>query len=544
MTDFFPRVRELTVALVRVASVTDTDGESRFGPWLREQLLSWPYFREHPDQVRVLRTVKDSRERYTLVALVRGQGPQTVILTGHYDTVPVDNYGPLADPACDPDALCPRLIEALTAESDRAARHDLETGEFLPGRATLDMKSGLAAGLAVLERATQTPLAGGLLFVAVPDEEHSSHGMRSAVTQLPALAEAWGVRLEAAINLDAETDPGDGGNGRAIFLGSVGKLLTTVLTIGRPTHVGAPFDGIGAGFLAAEVVRQIEGSAALADQAEPAPGDELPPPPVCLQVLDLKPGYDVTVPAHAWCAFNLLTHQAEPDAVLARLRQVVQDALNQALATYRQREQAWSMTAGRARPTSLSATPRVLTVAELWAAAPPALQAELDALARDPARDSLAVARLSTLRLVQAAEIEGPAAVIGFAPPYYPLVHLDHSPQAEHLHAACLRAAQSFAVDGRPEIRLRPYFPGISDMSFIGAHTPAAALATWRANTPGWDVRWPIEASHGLHLPIVNIGPWGRDYHQRTERVHVEYSFRHLPELLWRVCERVLETRK
>jgi arginine utilization protein RocB len=33
----------------------------------------------------------------------------------------------------------------------------------------------------------------------------------------------------------------------------------------------------------------------------------------------------------------------------------------------------------------------------------------------------------------------------------------------------------------------------------------------------------------------VNIGPWGRDYHRRTERVYMPYSFEVLPELIWRV---------
>jgi arginine utilization protein RocB len=43
-----------------------------------------------------------------------------------------------------------------------------------------------------------------------------------------------------------------------------------------------------------------------------------------------------------------------------------------------------------------------------------------------------------------------------------------------------------------------------------------------------------------LRIPAVNIGPWGRDYHQRTERLHAPYAFEVLPELLWRVAQDVL----
>jgi arginine utilization protein RocB len=38
-----------------------------------------------------------------------------------------------------------------------------------------------------------------------------------------------------------------------------------------------------------------------------------------------------------------------------------------------------------------------------------------------------------------------------------------------------------------------------------------------------------------LSCPIVNIGPWGKDYHQRLERVHTPFAFEVLPELLWRI---------
>jgi len=38
----------------------------------------------------------------------------------------------------------------------------------------------------------------------------------------------------------------------------------------------------------------------------------------------------------------------------------------------------------------------------------------------------------------------------------------------------------------------------------------------------------------------VNIGPWGREYHQRHERVHAPYAFTVLPELLLAVVAETL----
>ena len=46
-----------------------------------------------------------SNPRSNLVVLKRGRSPQTIVLTGHFDTVPYDDYGALADLALDPEAL-------------------------------------------------------------------------------------------------------------------------------------------------------------------------------------------------------------------------------------------------------------------------------------------------------------------------------------------------------------------------------------------------------------------------------------------------------
>ena len=100
--------RELTLRMVRFLSQTDTKGETDFAPFLYDLLAQWPCFRAHPEHLRLERTSNDPLERHILTALVRGSGSQTLILTGHYDVVTIDNYGPLAPWAADPEARCCR----------------------------------------------------------------------------------------------------------------------------------------------------------------------------------------------------------------------------------------------------------------------------------------------------------------------------------------------------------------------------------------------------------------------------------------------------
>jgi arginine utilization protein RocB len=84
-------------------------------------------------------------------------------------------------------------------------------------------------------------------------------------------------------------------------------------------------------------------------------------------------------------------------------------------------------------------------------------------------------------------------------------------------------------------IRIRPYFPGISDMSFLDPVSDGS-LEVAASNCPA-DLHL-VPAQTGI--PAVNIGPWGRDYHQKLERLHQPYCFEVLPELLARVVANVL----
>ena len=213
-TRWLNRTRELTLQLVRFPSLTNTAGETNCAQHIHTLLASLPYFKNHPEQLRMVRTLDDTHERAIVLAFVQGSGPRTALLTGHFDVVSVDNFGELAPLAFEPEQLLPKLIAQLREnpnEANAKALRDFESGDYLPGRGALDMKSGLAAGMAVLEQFAALPeRKGNLLFAAVPDEEASSQGMRSLVRLLPSLAAEWDVSFEAAINLDSGVNLGSG----------------------------------------------------------------------------------------------------------------------------------------------------------------------------------------------------------------------------------------------------------------------------------------------------------------------------------------------
>jgi len=529
------------VLLTRWSSVTGSAGETAFASHLEALLRTWPTFETRP--LDIWRApARQGHEAQNLYALVPGRSAVTLLLSGHYDTVGTDDYLEWQALACDPQALSARAAASLGLQPDLSASEaqtltDLASGEFLMGRGLLDMKGGLAAGLAVLKRYATLPLEqrpGHLLFVATPDEEGRSSGARAVAHDLPELALARGLHITAGINLDATADTDDGSEGRAAYLGTVGKVLISALVVGQAAHAAYPFDGLSAALMAAALVHRIEVAPELADQAH----GETTAPPVCLELRDNKPSYDVTSPGQIWCAFNVLTHGRAPGAVLEQFVSLVTEAVDGALA-------AFAAHAAAARspsaPTLSKMCAEVITLGELRERAVSRVGTVAVARLQDvPAGPNpLETSREVTAALFALAGLSGPAVVVGFGALHYPATHLEDHPHDQALFQAVSTHATAMARETGQSLKVRHFFPGISDMSFLGQRADPAGAQVLSRHTPHAAHVEPAP-HNAVRFPVVNIGPWGRDYHQRLERIQMPYSFGVVPEFLWRICHTVL----
>ena len=72
----------------------------------------------------------------------------------------------------------------------------------------------------------------------------------------------------------------------------------------------------------------------------------------------------------------------------------------------------------------------------------------------------------------------------------------------------------------------------------------AAAIPLIAANTPVWGfgIDWP-QGAGPAGVPILNAGPWGRDYHTPLERAHAGYAFAVLPDLLFAIIDQFFSPR-
>lgn len=511
-------------------SITGTVDEASFGPWLAAELA------QHFPEAEVSSfPVACCDARHVVALLLRGTGKRTVVLTGHYDTVTVDDYGDLAPLAGQPDALGKALLTRLSGTVDPArqrAQEDLATGRFLPGRGLLDMKGGLAAGLAAIATIADELYEGNLLFLAVPDEENASAGARAAAAALPQFAADRGLDVVAVINLDAIADDGDGTAGRVLALGTVGKVLPTAFVVGRPVHSGFAMRGLNAAVLAGAIAARLEWAPELTDDSAEIAGTASS----LLSLRDGKGGYDVTVPGTAFLFWNVLFHQRNPVEILPIVAALVEEAVEDCLARLRARADCSGHIADAV---GLEATIPVITYSTLLAevmARDPDLQPYLDSVANSCAGENLPeTCRKLTAALWERSGRSGPAVILGLGSiPYLSTQVTD---------PGLLRTLRAFVAGARERhdvaLSETPFFAGISDMSFFG-EADDSVFEALAAETPGWAHAVRLERGALAQVPTVNLGPWGRDYHTPLERAETDYLFRHLPALLEDLTRRLL----
>lgn len=483
------RAREIALELTSWPSVTGTQGEAAFAQRLQDYLRLKGF-----DEGISLSVDAGPNPRGNIAVLKRGRSARTVVLTGHFDTVSYDDYGALTDLALDAEALTISITSRLRESGEnKLAMQDFESGEFLAGRGLLDMKAGLAAGLAAMEA-----YAGdaSILFLAVCDEEETSAGARAAAPALKSLEKELGLEIKLVINLDAISDQGDGSSGRVVTLGSIGKLLLTAFVHGKQTHAGYPQDGVNAAYVAAELLTEFELLPLLSERT----GDELAAPPTALHAKDSKAGYNVTTPQQAWVYWNTLQHQRTAGAVFEIAMEHARRAVERAKARTGQDID-------------------VISFAELKSKQAYSLPKQ-DASLNFPEQS-----RLATRALIESLGITRPTVVMGFGSIPYSAVSL----RDESLRATISEAVQPFGLGSVN------YFAGISDMSFFGE--ASGDLSVVASNTPIWGTSFTLAEPAGY--PCINIGPWGRDYHHWLERLHAPYAFETLPKVLLAVIDAV-----
>lgn len=535
-------IRRNLSRLMAAKSISGMAEEIQGAEVILDMLRELDYFKAHSENIFTVPVAGDPLGRYIVAALMCGGGAagDTVILTGHYDVVDTDEFAQLKDIAFDMDAITAHIGELPMSEE---CRQDYESGDWLFGRGSADMKFGHALIIELLRHYGEdiSALSGNLLYVAVCGEETNSEGMLTAAPFLNKLAAERNLHYRALLlsecylNDDMAHD-----TTRYIHYGATGKVMPLFFCAGKGCHADEPFVGLDANALNAAVYARL---AMNADYCEHMRG-ECTPPAVCLKMKDLKANYSVSIPMYAVSYYSLLTLDLDPEGITERLKALAYDAFSAMLEKRRQDMRRYEQFMPRPIATR-DFEPNVITYAELYAAVKAEqsdIDARLAALARTLTEQKTELQDVS-IELVRCLyEQYGdkrPMIIIAFIPPYYPDVYMDTADADAH---KLLCAAENIIAYAEKEfgekLALKDYYMGLSDMSYTGLSEEANHEALFN-NLAGANITYsfPMQALKALHVPGIVLGGWGKDFHQSTERLNVPYSFGVVPALYIRIID-------
>ncbi|WP_153730503.1 M20/M25/M40 family metallo-hydrolase [Sporosarcina obsidiansis] len=521
------KLRSLLCELVSWDSRTLTEGERFFSWKLQNKLGELSYFKEHPEQV----TLHDAGlGRQVVQALyTHPDASDTIVLISHFDTVHTDEYGALEPLAFHPEELTKKLLESKETLTE-AARSDLESGNYLFGRGTMDMKMGLALHMQLIERASLEMWPINLLLCTVPDEEVNSAGMRAAVKELVRLQEETGLRYKLFLNGEPSFSQGPTDTKEYMYSGTIGKIMPAALFYGKETHVGEPLKGITADYMASFLTQAMEWNPLFQESDR----GESTPLPVTLLQKDLKIQYSTQTPQRAAALYNVFVFKQSAAEVLNLFERVAKDAMAQCNEAYRTvcaRENAEPV-----------GNIRVMRFEELLEYAHNKLgEGEVARLKQEVLLQEDWDDREQSIRIVDTLMIEcqelGPAVVLFYAPPYYPAVNSSEDPLVIESIQFLKDRAQAFDL----ALEQVHYFNGICDLSYVHYQDKEDNWKAFANNTPVYGATYdiPFEDMRKLTAPVLNVGPFGKDAHQKTERVHIDSAFKEMPVLLEQLVKKL-----
>lgn len=536
------------VRLTKAKSIVGTRSERDSVLEAQSILAELDYFQQFPQHLKLIRTKADPLERISLMAMVESnpEVKKTLLLIGHTDTVEVDDYADLKDLACDPQRLMKALGKRPLKEE---IRRDLESGDYLFGRGIFDMKSGTANHLALLANFSmiREQYPGRLVLLAVSDEEGESSGMLSCVEQLASLTKEKGWEIQGLINTDYTTLRYPNDPNRYIYTGTVGKVMPSFYIRAKEGHAGDPFSGMDANQLASYLLQDLDLNIDYCDCYE----GETAAPMISLKQADLKDRYSVQLAHEAMLYFNYSTYSKSPDELMELMKKRANAVAGRVDAFLR--EQWLRFCQLNQLPPEQKADYRieVVTYSELLEQVAEKeniskekllenllaeVKGELQAGQLDNDSRALSFAMVRALERKEKARI--PRIVCFFCPPFYPHNHNLKTDTA--IHQAILRAIEALS-DTSEKIVMKKFYPYISDLSFVSVPADERYESGLIREMPAYGQQFdsecrpyklPFEAMRYLNLPVYDIGVYGKDAHQWSERVYKPYSFKTLPKLL------------
>lgn len=534
------RIEEILLDFVAIRSDANTELEKGVDGFFKSWFEKTPYFREHPELCGLFPIPDDELGRSVAWCLRKGRGDDTVVMIHHCDCVETSDYSGLESVCLKPYELA-RAFKENGEELPRNIEIDLDSGEWLFGRGVADMKGGGAIELALVEEYCRNDsFKGNVLVLSVPDEENLSAGMRGACVLMKQLKDRH--NLKYVLMIDTESHERDAPDKPMMYDGSVGKIMPVVYVRGKVAHVGQIYSGLNPINLLADIIRRTELNVFFIEKS----GNTVSPPAAWLYAKDRKTVYDVSLPMDASGYMSILPLERSPREVMDTIKEICLESfvdvlrdMNESYKTYR--------FANNHLPEKLPFKVNVKFFSELY---DEAIRDSGGVFVDNYARAYTEIKRLwynnelSTIdgvnRLIATAlkhvKDPYPMVIVALAPPYYPSVNnsMLSGPVAERAREAILATQRYAETEFKQKYHIKNYYTGISDLSYAMFSSDDKNIEYIRTNMLLWGSMYsiPLELIKEFSMPVVNIGPWGKDIHKYTERVYKDDLFRVTPDLV------------
>lgn len=529
------QIEHLTRELVQIKSINGTTGETDVANIVKQWIQSFPYFTKNPDTVFEQPILNDVLERKNIYALLKSQSAsnKTIIYHAHLDTVGIDDFGSIQNSALDSDAL---ETFFKNYEYNQDVQKDAHTGDYLFGRGSVDMQSGIAVHLANLLHFSENleALPGNILFMINPDEESQHKGVTSSIPELIRLTSEENLDYVAAINTDFITPMYENDPYRYIYTGSSGKLLPSFYIYGRETHVGDTLSGIDPTLISSELNRRINKNLDLTEAID----GELILPPSCLYQKDSKTTYNVQTAKDSYMYFNYFIYEATAKEVIDKLEKITLDAcadITEAAASQYEEFARRSGLPVNKRKWKIEVTTLEDFIVELNQIGANPSSVVKKVIDENRNMDERILCFKIAEELQQLDPNKKPRVIIFFAPPYLPHNFLNEDNDKDRrLLKVIHEAVEQAGKEAEEYFLVKKFFPYLGDGSFLSLHETDEEIATLENNIPEMKQLYPLpfQAIRELNVPSINMGVYGKDGHKWTERVYKPYSFEVLPALI------------
>lgn len=515
----------LLTELVSWDSRSGTRGEILFPFKLKEELFKLQYFEDHPAHIELFDA---GDERNTLTALYKSpEATDTIIFISHFDTVHTGEFTGVEDLAFKPH----ELTEHFKRNADdfkEDLKKDILSGEYLFGRGTMDMKMGLALQMHLLERAVEEDWPVNVLLTAVPDEEVDSAGMRKAADKYDYLRDKHDLDFSLFLNCEPSFTQRPNDSNHYIYSGSIGKIMPSALFYGVETHAGEPLKGLNAHYMASFLTQEMELNHAFKEEAY----GETTPLPISLQVNDLKRDYSTQTSNHVAALYNVFTFEQSAEDVFDKFNEIAISAMDKCSTGHNNilhREDVHGET-----------SIEVMTYDRLFQYTVNKIGEEkvngiIDRLVTDDTLDDREKSFAIADTFIQHCKELAPVVITLFTPPYYPSVNNSDNALVKEISDFTMDTLREQDID----TKVIHHFNGISDLSYVAFEDDDDSSATYGDNTPVWGRTYsiPFDKIKRLQTPFINIGPYGKDAHKISERLHKENAFVTMPRFLSEMIE-------